>query len=91
MRLVVGSYALVIPTVGSVSMPTMLLPFLSLLHRPCRLPLGPSFIAVPLFPAFERQGEDVLKRLERVPVYSLGSSRLQEGSFADKAYRAQKV
>lgn len=39
----------------------------------------------------QSKGDDVLRRLERVPVYSLGSSRLEKGSMADKAFRAQNV
>lgn len=36
------------------------------------------------------QGEDVLARLEKVPVYG-GQSRLEEGSRASEAFKAQNV
>lgn len=38
---------------------------------------------------YDPQGEDVLERLEKIPVY--GSNRLEPGSLMDKAFRAQNV
>ena len=37
------------------------------------------------------KGDEVLSRLEKVPVYSGGSRLLEEGSVASNAFKAQNV